>query len=578
MVIVMERVLKRVHHMNWKKAALLALIATPVLMIVVQFLYPYDKAMLYATSDGVVVSGMSRDASANAIDKKYQSTKLDVYFGDSDAAYKSPSLEDLGVSVDSKGAVDAVMYPWWLRLVPTSLWWGHMVVADKQSHTQLNATAISAYVSKELGDSCHIEPKNASIEMKDNELALKPSEGGGTCEISDVIGRIETLPIVATEQNSVRIPVKRIAPSISDADAEALIKVLKEHLAKDVSVKIGGSTVSLRASDVESWLQFGEKDGKLVTKLNEEKARSTIKELLESKVAKKPGVVTITTKDFQEISRSGGGNGTALDTNGTLQNITKYLTGGVDIANVAVTTIPPEKKYIRTYSPTDTGLSALIQHYAEAHKGTYGVSLIELSGQRRRAGYNETRKFTTASTYKLYVAYSVLKRIDKGEYEWTDSNISDGRNLEKCFDDMIVKSDNACAEAFVKKIGYTPLHKDVTSLGLKNTSFIDKESFKTTSGDLAKFMASLESSQLPITKDSRSRFIGALKRNVYRQGIPTGVSGTVADKVGFLDGLLHDAAIVYAPTGTYVLTIMTDGSSWATIADLAKQIQSLKLK
>jgi hypothetical protein len=44
----------------------------------------------------------------------------------------------------------------------------------------------------------------------------------------------------------------------------------------------------------------------------------------------------------------------------------------------------------------------------------------------------------------------------------------------------------------------------------------------------------------------------------------------VADKVGFMDGLLHDAAIVYGPNGTYVLAVMTDGSSWATIADLDK--------
>jgi beta-lactamase class A len=66
-----------------------------------------------------------------------------------------------------------------------------------------------------------------------------------------------------------------------------------------------------------------------------------------------------------------------------------------------------------------------------------------------------------------------------------------------------------------------------------------------------------------------------MKGNVYRKGIPAGVNGTVADKVGFLDALLHDAAIVYGPHGTYVLAIMTDGSSWATIADLAGQIDAL---
>ena len=43
-----------------------------------------------------------------------------------------------------------------------------------------------------------------------------------------------------------------------------------------------------------------------------------------------------------------------------------------------------------------------------------------------------------------------------------------------------------------------------------------------------------------------------------------------------MNGLLHDAAIVYSPKGTYVIAVMTDGSSWATIADLARQIDTLR--
>jgi beta-lactamase class A len=69
-----------------------------------------------------------------------------------------------------------------------------------------------------------------------------------------------------------------------------------------------------------------------------------------------------------------------------------------------------------------------------------------------------------------------------------------------------------------------------------------------------------------------------MKRNIYRQGIPKGINATVANKVGFLDGLLHDAAIVYASTGPYVLVIMTDGSSWANIAELTRQIEALRLQ
>jgi beta-lactamase class A len=68
-----------------------------------------------------------------------------------------------------------------------------------------------------------------------------------------------------------------------------------------------------------------------------------------------------------------------------------------------------------------------------------------------------------------------------------------------------------------------------------------------------------------------------MKGNVYVSGIPTGIpSAEVANKVGFIDGYLHDAAIVYSKKGDYVLVIMTNGSSWKNIAALAKEIEAAR--
>ena len=199
--------------------------------------------------------------------------------------------------------------------------------------------------------------------------------------------------------------------------------------------------------------------------------------------------------------------------------------------------------------------------------------MVELSGKNRRATFNDSQRFRTASTYKLYVAYSTLKRVEAGTWKWSDQ-IQGGRNLEKCFDDMIVRSDNPCGEALLNKVGFRPLTDEMKALGLTNTSFVGTIP-ETSAGDLTTFMGSLESGQI-LGSDSRSRLLGALKRNIYRQGIPAGANGQVANKVGFLDGLLHDAAIIYGPTGPIVLSIMSDGSSWATLADLTKQIETLR--
>lgn len=98
---------------------------------------------------------------------------------------------------------------------------------------------------------------------------------------------------------------------------------------------------------------------------------------------------------------------------------------------------------------------------------------------------------------------------------------------------------------------------------------------ETTAGDLTTFVGALQSGQL-LNPSSTNTLLSAMKRNVYRQGIPAGASGQTADKVGFLDAFLHDASIVYSPRGTYALSIMTEGSSWATIADLTRQIEKLR--
>jgi beta-lactamase class A len=98
----------------------------------------------------------------------------------------------------------------------------------------------------------------------------------------------------------------------------------------------------------------------------------------------------------------------------------------------------------------------------------------------------------------------------------------------------------------------------------------------TTANDLATYLTKLQNSQLSIKPASRDRLLSAMKRNIYRQGVPSGASGQTADKVGFLWGLLHDAAIVYSPKGTYVLAVMTDGSTWGNIAELTRKIEALR--
>lgn len=216
-------------------------------------------------------------------------------------------------------------------------------------------------------------------------------------------------------------------------------------------------------------------------------------------------------------------------------------------------------------------LTALREQVLDNFRGSsLGVMAVDLDGYWS-LGLNENRVYTSASTYKLFVAYSMLKAVQDGRASWSDR--LSGTTLEKCLETMIVDSDNACPEAWNLKQGYSKVNAEVKAIGGLDNTKVGYGDMRTTAHDLATFLGKLYRGEL-LDDWSTSTLIDLMKRQTYRDGIPAGVSAPVADKVGFLSGLLHDAAIVYDPEQPYLLVIMTQGSSWQNIARLASDIDA----
>jgi beta-lactamase class A len=562
----------------WKRVLLFGGGGILVVMTLIQVFYPVGNLLPFASIDGVKLSGWSKTDAIATLDAQYDQATIGIYFGASRDAYRTPKSGAIGVDVSNAQRVNQLNYPWYLRLAPGSLLWGHFVVRASDTLTySRNAVVRAAYIKKELGDSCSVLPKNASLNIIDSQLALQKSSNGGTCTVADVTKKLASAKFSLKSDVSVTIPVKVSPPTVSNSDAQAVADKVSHSISQGIAVRAGDGTVLIPRDQLVSWLDFAVVDGKLDYTFNIDRASAYLDILLAAKVAVAAGVTTVSTHDFVETSRQVGSNGQTLDKAGTLAGLKSYVAGTAKEVVAATAVVAPSITYTRTYSPSNVGLSALMKYYAEAHPGTYGVTLIELSGQYRRASYNGDQSFTTASTYKLFVAYSTLLRVESGAWQWTDQ-IQGGRDLATCFDDMIVKSDNACGEALLTKVGYTDITNEAHAIGCTSTSFLGKDGVKTTPNDLALLLALIQTGQVLGQQPSRDRLIDAMKRNVYRQGIPKGVSAVVADKIGFMDALLHDAAIVYGPTGPYVLTIMTDGSSWANIADLTRQIEALRVQ
>ena len=556
---------RRAMEVKWKPLLLKVAGGLVMLLVVVQLFYPSDRLLPFVTVDKQPVGTRTKQEAIKLLNEAYQSHKLAIYMGIDATPFSTPTLKATDITVDNTARITAMGYPWYMRIIPTSLFWAGLKKTDAPAPTF--GKGFEQYVDKTLMAECRKAPVDATLRADGEKLVPVAAQPGGQCERADVVATLKKVRPNLTSQSKVKVAQKAIAPAVGDNVAKQLADEISERIKAGIPLQVSGATVQVPAKDVVTWLDFASKDGAIAVAVNADKSATYLNGTIAPKVAVKPGVSYITTVDFTETSRSNGSNGQALDLGATANSIQAFVVGDASNAQAVTKVLPPTEQYTRRYSPTDAGLSALLANYAKDHSGTFGITLIEMDGKKRRADYNGDKKFVTASTYKLFAAYSLLKRIDAGTKSW-DSNAD-------CFNKMISLSDNACAEAFLNDLGLRNITNDINAIGLKNSNFIENGGPFTTSNDLALLLGMLQSGQ-NFSATNRDRLIGAMRNNVFRKGIPSGASGTVADKVGFMNGLLHDAAIVYSPSGTYILVVMTDGSSWATIADLAKQIDSLR--
>ena len=568
----MKSILSRLNK-DQRRWILVGLVVTLAVISIGQLLYPRDRLAPFMTIDSVAVGGWVRKDATWELDHKLSEQSMAISIKNTKQTYQTLKPGDIGLTILNKSRVDVAGYPLWARLIPTSVLWYHLVAPRDAPRYERNDAKLAEFVRTTLGD-CRLAPKDAGVEFNNNDLQLIPASSGGTCDKNEMLGALRGVSPTISNPANIRIAVAIKEPKVTDDTAKELIRSLKEQSKKGILIKVNDETKIITQNELLPWLRFAAKNDTLDVSIDKDLSDKYFAKNVTPLVTVPAGTTRVSTRDFTELSRKTGKSGKTLAAEETRQSILAVLGGKSEEADAITQTAKPKVVYSRSYTKTSTGIAALLTHYDQDNAGVFGVSFVELGGAGRTAAYNQDRTFTTASTYKLFVAFSTLKLVDSGKYKWTDK-IVDGRDLNTCFDDMIVKSDNTCAEALLEKLGRERLDSDLRSIGLKRSTFRAKNN-QTTAAELASFLTKLQDRDLPIKSSSRDRLLSAMKRQQYRQGIPAGASGTVADKVGFLNGLLHDAAIVYSPKGTYVLVVLSDGSSWANIADITKKIESLR--
>lgn len=169
----------------------------------------------------------------------------------------------------------------------------------------------------------------------------------------------------------------------------------------------------------------------------------------------------------------------------------------------------------------------------------------------------------SASLIKLFVIQTVYQRI-------ADGLMSDSDGLEEQLRRMITYSDNDAWYNVTRRIsggthsaGMAVVTRTAAAAGFADTGtfYLDHPgNYNYTSvNDCGRYLEMVLDGEL-VSQEYSARVLELLKQQQILHKIPAGVPEGVqtANKTGELDYMQGDAAVVYAPSGTYILVVIAD--------------------
>jgi beta-lactamase class A len=244
--------------------------------------------------------------------------------------------------------------------------------------------------------------------------------------------------------------------------------------------------------------------------------------------------------------------------------------------------------------PAFQALQQAVAQLISAAGATGSVTLTELGGSNAQSwSLNGDQVFTAASTYKLPLLMEEAQNVASGRWHGTDSLCYQDSDWEDGYygdyqDGMCMSrsqlehrvglnSDNTAAHILVRYAGGTSaLNRYAQAHGAKESAFYDPNT--TTSNDLARLWVD-EAAEKAGGRGAQQYLYPILTHTSYEDGIPAGVppGTTVVHKIGVLDGVVNDAALVpRGPHGAYVLTILSQGpggdAGWKLLADVSRTV------
>ena len=229
-------------------------------------------------------------------------------------------------------------------------------------------------------------------------------------------------------------------------------------------------------------------------------------------------------------------------------------------------------------SASGEDLAADLDELNAAYPDQLGFVLInEQTGEAITT--NESRTFTSASLYKLFLTYAILDQVDAGVLSLQDQ-MADGATIDDYLTSTITVSANEPAKELAHLIGWENIETFIHEQGFVSTSFNPYLEYdgiyyngdlETTPAEVAFLLERLLEGEL-LSEASTKYFLGLLGNQQLVYALNTGLSSdvTFAHKTGLLDDVSHDAGILSMDGQNYIVAVLTDG--WLNATDDATPV------
>lgn len=234
----------------------------------------------------------------------------------------------------------------------------------------------------------------------------------------------------------------------------------------------------------------------------------------------------------------------------------------------------------------------IIDSELRGEKGTYSIIYKNLKNGDYYA-HNPSEIYESASLYKLFVMAKSYEAIEDGdlthqtilsdtvqrlnqrfdiaseEAEMTEGSFR--MTVDTALEQMITISHNYSALLLSSRLKSSAIKEFIAANGFANTDFNSPP--KTTAEDIVLFYEKLYKKEL-VSSQSSDEMMNLLKRQELNDRIPKYLpkNTLVAHKTGELGGVKHDAGIVFAPEGDYILVMMSDTNAPQHAAEVQAKI------